>query len=334
MLERHAERDGEATVGPRIDLGHAEVGARRGVGVLAVRGEPVGGPEHLPPGPLTAQPLPLDRARRVRREDHAVVLVGLVDDAARVVLHEVAGQAQVVGGEVGEPVRGHLVGHREQVHQVLDREVPALFRAVEQRRGRGLRHEDGRGEVVHLYPLPQEVGEVAGHLVAEQEVAERLQDDRARRIGADRFLLDVDPVVAQVGQRADRPREILDVADGEAVMAHHRDQHALGQRASGVTDSAQRVGCLTLDDLEVVAPFPHGLTQRRVRGAGLLRRGGRLGLLGSQFGRHRDQMLEHVGGNARADLQLRQAKTPVRGIPLGFGYGDLELRPAAGRLPA
>jgi hypothetical protein len=86
----------------------------------------------------------------------------------------VAGQAQVVGGEVGEPVRGHLVGHREQVHQVLDREVPALFRAVEQWRGRGLRHEDGRGKIVHLDPLPQEVGEVARHLVAEQEVAERL----------------------------------------------------------------------------------------------------------------------------------------------------------------
>jgi hypothetical protein len=64
--------------------------------------------------------------------------------------------------------------------------------------------------------------------VAEQEVAERLQDDRARRIGADRLLLDVDPAVAQVRQRADRPRKILDVPDGEAVMAHHRDQHALG----------------------------------------------------------------------------------------------------------
>ena len=31
-------------------------------------------------------------------------------------------------------------------------------------------------------------------------MAERLQDDRARRIGADRLLLDVDPAVAQVRQ--------------------------------------------------------------------------------------------------------------------------------------
>ena len=180
MLERHAERDGEPAVGARVDLGDAEVGARRGVGVLAVRGEAVGGAEHLPPGPLPAQPLALDRARRVRREDHAVVLVGLVDDAARVVLHEVAGQVQVVGGEVGEPVRGHLVGHGEQVDQVLDREVPVLLGPVEDRCGRGFRHEDGGGEVVHLHPLPQEVGEVARHLVAEQEVAERLQHDRPR----------------------------------------------------------------------------------------------------------------------------------------------------------
>ena len=179
-----AERDGEPALGPRIDLGDAEVGAGRGVGVLAVRGEPVGGAEHPPPGPLTAHAAgPRSRPDGSAGKHHAVVLVGLVDDAALVVLHEVAGQAQVVGGQVGEPVRGHLVGHREHVHAGPRPQVPALLGAVEERRGRCLRHEDGRGEVVHLDPLPQEVGEVARHLVAEQEVAERLQHDRARRIG-------------------------------------------------------------------------------------------------------------------------------------------------------
>ena len=86
----------------------------------------------------------------------------------------------MVGGKVGEPVRGHLVGHGEQVDQVLDRDVPVLLGPVEHRRGRRLRHEHGGREVVGLHPLAQEVGEVARHLVAEQEVTEGLQHDRPR----------------------------------------------------------------------------------------------------------------------------------------------------------
>ena len=165
-------------------------------------------------------------------------------------------------------------------------------------------------------------------------MAERLQHDRARRVGADRLLLDVDPPVPQVGQRPHRPGQVLDVPDGEAVAAHHRDQHALGQRAAGVPARTQGGGRLPLDDLEVVTPFAHGVAQRGVRRPGLLRGGGGLGVLGPQFRRHRDQVLEHVGGDARADLQLRQAEPPVRGVLLRVGQGDLQLGPAAGRLAA
>ena len=85
-----------------------------------------------------------------------------------------------MGGKVGEPVRGHLVGHGEQVDQVLDREVTVLLGPVQDRCGRRLRHEHGGREVVGLHPLAQEVGEVARHLVAEQEVTEGLQHDRPR----------------------------------------------------------------------------------------------------------------------------------------------------------
>jgi hypothetical protein len=44
--------------------------------------------------------------------------------------------------------------------------------------------------------------------MAQQEVAERLQHDRARRIGADRLLLDVDPAGCRrsVSERTDRGR--------------------------------------------------------------------------------------------------------------------------------
>ncbi len=151
---------------------------------------------------------------------------------------------------------------------------------------------------------------------------------------ADRLLLDVDPPVPQVGQRPHRPGQILDIPDGEAVVAHHRDQHALGHRAARVASGTERGGRLALDDLEVVVPLAHGLPQRRVGGPGFFRGGGRLGPLSPQFRRDRDQVLEYVGGDPRPDLELRQAEEAVGRVLLRVGQGDLQLRPAAGRLPA
>src|ERR1700761_5179752 len=92
--------------------GDAEVGARRRVGVLVAGRVAVLGAEHLPPRPLTAHPLALDRPGAVSREDDPVVLVGLVDDAAGVVLDEVARDVQVMADQVGDAVGGHLVGDR------------------------------------------------------------------------------------------------------------------------------------------------------------------------------------------------------------------------------
>ena len=57
-------------------------------------------------------------------QHQAVVLIGLVDDPALVALDEVTRQPQVMGGEVGEPVRGHLVRHPEHVPGVLHRQRP------------------------------------------------------------------------------------------------------------------------------------------------------------------------------------------------------------------
>ena len=203
------ERDGVPGVArARVDLGDAEVGARRRVGVLVVRRVAVGRGEHLAARPLAAHPLALDRAGGVGGEDDPVVLVGLVDHAARVVLHEVAGHVQVMGDEVGDPVGGHLVGDGEHVDQVLDGEVAAVLRGAQERDGGLLGDQHRGGEVVRLDPLAQEVGEVARRVVAEQEVAECLQDHRARRVPADRLLLDVDPARAQVGQRPDGARQV------------------------------------------------------------------------------------------------------------------------------
>src|SRR3984885_10262939 len=57
VLERDAEGDGVAAlVGARVDLGHAEVGAARGVGVIVMLREPVRRGEPPAAGPLAAHP--------------------------------------------------------------------------------------------------------------------------------------------------------------------------------------------------------------------------------------------------------------------------------------
>ena len=241
------------------------------------------------------------------------------------------GHVEVPGGQVGEPVRGHLVRHREHVHQVLHGQVAGLL-GVGQEAERGLlRHQHRRGEVVALDPLAQEVREVPRRLVPEQEVPERLQQDRARRVRADRLLPHVDPVVAQVGQRPDGTGQVLHVPDGETVVADHRQQHALRQGAAGVARRFQRAVRRPLDVLEVVGALAHGRAQFGVGGARLLRRRGRAGSLLTQRARQLHQVLQHLGRHPGADLQVRQAELGVAGIALRFLQGDLQLRPAAGR---
>ena len=71
-------------------------------------------------------------------------------------------------------------------------------------------------------------------------MAEGLEDDRARRVAADRLLLEVDTAGAQVGQRPDRARQVAGEPDGEAVPRDHGGQHALRQRAARVARAVKR----------------------------------------------------------------------------------------------
>ena len=188
------------------------------------------------------------------------------------------------------------------------------------------------GEVVALDPLAEEVGIVARGLVAEQEVPERLQQNRPGRVRAYRLLPHVDAVIAQVREGPDRTWQVLDVPDGETVVADHRQQHALGQGTPGVARGLQRpVGGL-LDVLEVIGPLAHGRAQLGVGGARLLRRRRRPGPLLMQRAGQLDQMLQYVGRDPGAHLEMRQAELGVGGIALRFLEGDLELGPAAGGL--
>ncbi len=78
----------------------------------------------------------------------------------------------MLGDEVGHPVRGHLVGDREHVDQVLHGQVAPVLRRAQERHRVPLGYQHRGGEVVRLDALAEEVGEVARRVVAEQEVAE------------------------------------------------------------------------------------------------------------------------------------------------------------------
>jgi len=167
-------------------------------------------------------------------QDQPVVLVRLVDDAPLVVLDEVAGQLQMMGGQVGEAVCRHLIRHREHIPKVLDGQVPGLLGLGQEARGGSFRDQHGRGVVVCFHPLAQEVREITRRRVPEHEMAEGLQQDRAGRVHAHGFLLQVDPPVAQVGDGPDRTREILRVPDRETLVADDGQQRPLRQRAAPV----------------------------------------------------------------------------------------------------
>src|SRR5690606_18677833 len=133
---RHPKGDGEVPPPSRVHMRHAEMGAGRGVGELVVRCGRGAGVEHPAAGPLSTHPLPLDRAERILRERQSVVLVRLVDDAAGVVAYEMAGDVEVFGGQVGEPVTSHLVGHSEPVPQVRHGQIPTCAGCLQERHRR------------------------------------------------------------------------------------------------------------------------------------------------------------------------------------------------------
>ena len=238
----------------------------------------------------------------------------------------------MMGGQVGEAVRRHLIRHREHIPQVLDGQVPGLLGLGQEARGGSFRDQHGRGVVVRFHPLAQEVREITRRGVPEHEMAEGLQQDRAGRVHAHGFLLQVDPPVAQVGDGPDRPREILRVPDRETLVADDGQQRPLRQRAAPVADGLQRLRRRALDLGEVVAPFPHRVTQPRVGHPRLLRGGRRPGALPAQLGVEPDQVLEHVIGHPGPDLQVRQPQLGVQRIMLCLLHRDLQLGPAARRL--
>src|SRR5690606_19012061 len=137
---------GEVAFPAGVDMGHTPVGAVGFVGVLVVDRIAVGGGEDLTARPVAAQALAFDGPGVVGGEDQPVVLVGLVDDAGLVVADEVADEVEVAGGQIGEPVGGHLVGDGVDVAEVFDGQVALPFGLGEERDGREFGDEDRGGE--------------------------------------------------------------------------------------------------------------------------------------------------------------------------------------------
>jgi hypothetical protein len=238
----------------------------------------------------------------------------------------------VVGDQVGDPVRGHLVGDREHVHQVLDGEVTAVLGGAQERDGGRLGDQHRGGEVVRLDPLPEEVGEVPRRAVAEQEVPEGLQDDRPRRVVADRLLLEVDPA-GSAGRSATAPSAAGRARTGPRSRGWRPPTAACpatGRRPRSPPGRAR--GGRLLDLGEVVAALAHRAAQRGVGRPRLLGGRGRLGALRAQLAGQRDQVLEDVGRHPGADAQLGQAEARVGRVALRLLQGDLQLGAAARRL--
>ncbi len=145
---------------------------------------------------------------------------------------EVQRDAEVLREQVRHAHARGLVRHAERVAEVLDGEVAVLLRLLQERDRRRLGHEAARGEVVDLEPLLQEVGVVGRPRVAEQAVRHGLQRHRPQAVAAgDRCRRQVDAAVLEVGHRARRVRQVVDVDQLEAELLGHDAHRAVRERA-------------------------------------------------------------------------------------------------------
>ena len=260
-----------------------------------------------------------------------VVLVRLHDRARGMHLQEVHGDVEVMGGEVREAVRGQLVGHRELVAQVLDRQLPLRLRGLQERARPVLGHEHRRGQVVHLHPLPQQLAVVRG-LGHPQHVRGQCLQHGGARVGGVAPERQVDPHGRRVGDRACGVGEVRHGVQGEAELLGEQRDLAVGERSAAVTDPGQQLARRLLEGGVVVARLGLLLAQLPVDPPRLLR--GRRALLveAPQLLVQGQDRLDRGVGEGLAHGQVGEPEPLVEGPGLRLLERDLERRPTGRRL--
>ena len=331
VLVAGAHRDRELPTLAGLDMGGAPVGAARLVRVLAVLAHPILAAEHPPRAPPAAHPLPLDRAERIGGEAHLVVLVRLEDRAGGVDLQEVHRDVQVLGGQVREAVRGHLIAHRELVPQVLHAQLPLRLRLPQEVQGTALGQQQRAGQIVRLHPLAQQLSEVRRLLLAQHMRGDRLQH-RGARIRGGPPQRQVDPPVLRIGDRAGGVGQVGHRMEGEAELRGQQRHLPVGQRPAPVPDPREQVPGRLLERGIVVARPGLLLAQLTVHPPRLLRGRGPLLMQSPQLPVQGEDRLDRGVGQGLAHRQLGQREGPVQRPRLRRRQRDLERRAMVRRL--
>ena len=324
-------------VGLGLDVCGAEVLPEIHHRVLRMQQEAAGGVPGLARTPLAWNPLTFVAAIDRRGERHPVVLVGLVDDSLAIGSQEVARDLEVLGRQVREAVRRHLVGDVEHLLEVLHGDVLGLVGFTQELHGRALGCKDGCGEVVRLDPLAEVVAEITGVAVVEGEMAEGLQHDAA---GLPHLqpspIRDEDDPIAHVGDAARGTGHVPDPLNGEAAPFSQFGENPLADRTrAAVASCSQSPTRKGLDLGEVIVAVPHLSAQGVVGSAGPLGEIGTALITTAAWPvadgvPHRHQVFEGLVGHLRRRLQMAQTKCPIGRVALRPLKLDLEIGPPVG----
>ena len=190
------------------------------------------------------------------------------------------------------------------------------------------------GEVVRGHALHQEVAVVVRRLVAQDVVAQRLQQHRTGVVIAAGVLREVNSAVLKISHRTGGMRQIAHVVEAESEVPGDVRNDVVGQRTAGVAHRGQDLLRLGLILGEVVVPLAHHGAQFTVRAAGLLRRRHLLVEPAFKLVLQAHHGLQHIHRKPRADADLGQVQGLVDGAALVPFQLDLQRRAAVGRLGA
>ena len=210
----------------------------------------------------------------------------------------------------------------------------ACLASLQEFHGGLLGQQERGGEVVGGHALHQEIPVVRRRLVAQDVVAQGLQQHRTGVVIAAGVLREVNSAVLKIRHRAGGMRQIAHMVEAESEVPGDVRDDVLGQRTARVAHRGQDLLRLGLVLREVVVPLPHHGAQLTVGAAGLLRRRHLLVQPAFQLVLQPHHGLQHIHRKPRTDADFRQVQGLVEGAALVAFQLDFQRRAAAGRLGA